>query len=311
MDDPLQKCLAWVELHQKGLAGRRKAFDPLLKSGIAELQGRTVVLKDAQTLGSILDSQCKALIQARDQAEQIMQSMGLDINISSHPLEALVLVRKLEQLSLAPEKSCHVQALSSALYQDSKHILNIPVLRRIYSAWSAAGFQRGELRLKAWSEAYCQQGLFSLRQATLALGQICLPAARASRIQDFDFDQISLVLTSENLAPFLELEFDHGLLMFCPGYAAALPALWLKNLPSACTWIHLGDFDPDGLYIFENLSRMSGRTGKFFPDIPTLEKLGPSLPAWTAARGFEPDRYRSRMCQYLASGGREHGRFAD
>ena len=58
MDDPLQKCLAWTQLQNQGRAPHRKALDPLVQAGIAELQGREVVLVDHETLSNIIESQC-------------------------------------------------------------------------------------------------------------------------------------------------------------------------------------------------------------------------------------------------------------
>lgn len=309
MDDPLQKCLAWIQLQKQGCCPHRKAFEPLVQAGIAELQGREVVLMDHETLSGVIESQCLAVIQARDEANEIISVMGLDVSITSRPYEALILLRELERRS-AFEKPCHVQALSSTLFQDSKHILRTPVLYKIYSKWAQGCFQRGELRVKSWSDLYHRQGL-SLKHITRTLGQACIQAGRASRTEDFDFSEIRFVLTTENLAPFMQLELKHGLLMFCQGYASTLPGLWLKNLPRQCEWVHFGDFDPDGLFIFEQLLKASKRQGRFFPDLPFLRKHKDRLAPWNAARKFDPGKYHHDQCKELALWGKENNVYAE
>ncbi|RQD60243.1 Wadjet anti-phage system protein JetD domain-containing protein [Desulfonatronovibrio magnus] len=309
MDDPLQKCLAWTQLQNQGRSPHRKALDPLVQAGIAELQGREVVLVDHETLSNIIESQCSAVIQARDEANELISSMGLDVSITSKPMEALALLRELHRRS-AHEKPCHVQSLSSALFQDSKHILRFPVLNKIYSNWSQGLFQRGELRVRSWSDLHHRQGL-NLKHITRTLGQACIQAGKASKTENFDFSEIRFVLTTENLAPFMQLELKHGLLIFCQGYASALPGLWLKNLPLQCKWVHFGDFDPDGLFIFEQLLKASKRKGHFFPDLPFLQRYRDRLAPWNASRKFDPEKYQHDDCKELALWGKENNVYAE
>lgn len=81
---------------------------------------------------------------------------------------------------------------------------------------------------------------------------------------------VSRVVTSENLSPFTQLSLLDGLIIYSRGYASNLLCTWLKALPESCEWVHFGDFDTDGLKIFADLSERTGRTGKFFSDLPVL-----------------------------------------
>ncbi|MFP4108683.1 MAG: hypothetical protein ACLFP9_09700 [Desulfonatronovibrio sp.] len=87
--------------------------------------------------------------------------------------------------------------------------------------------------------------------------------------------------------------------------------LWLENMPASCTWVHFGDFDPDGLFIFEQLSRRCGRKGRFIPGIAHLETIKDDLPQWQGARGFEPEKFELDSSRELARWGEENRVFAE
>ena len=122
---------------------------------------------------------------------------------------------------------------------------------------------------------------------------------------------IEFVLTSENLAPFQQILVPQGLVLFCPGYNTKLCALWLQTLQARCLWIHFGDFDPDGLRIFEQLRVQSGRMGKFVPELEELKKIQSRLPTWNAAREFDPQQYATAQMQEMAAWGRARQVYAE
>ncbi|MFP4285690.1 MAG: hypothetical protein ACLFQG_09070, partial [Desulfovermiculus sp.] len=83
--DLLRKCLAWSELLQKGRAVWSRALEPLVEAGLAARQGGAVTLEDQTGLEEIVHSQCMEVIQARDQAQALADSLGLELSISSRP----------------------------------------------------------------------------------------------------------------------------------------------------------------------------------------------------------------------------------
>lgn len=309
--DSLRKCLAWTELLHTGEMRYSKALDPLLATGLALRRGSTVVLLEESTLSTIVNTQCREMIRIRDEARELARSMGLEVTITSRPDEALALLQRLQASQGEPLDACSCRDMSAGLFNDSKHIERVPVLSRIYSEWARGRHLRGELRLKAYGRLVHRAHGLDLGEVTRALGQVCIPAQRASRLNDYDLSRIGLVLTSENLAPFEQMSPNKGLVLFCPGYNTGLAALWLGSLPAACPWVHFGDFDPDGLAIFERLSLQSGRKGRFVPDLDLLERLRASLPAWSGARAFDPKRYTLQAMQELAAWGRENEVFAE
>ncbi|MFN2269089.1 MAG: Wadjet anti-phage system protein JetD domain-containing protein [Desulfonatronovibrio sp.] len=310
-NDSLKKCLAWQELIKSGEVRFRRSFEPLISAGIARLHGYTVVLQEPEELSAIIDAQCAGVIKARDEALKAAHLLGMDINISSSPEQALTLLRCLKKISEDNADPLHVQALSARLFDDSKHIQRTPVLKRIFVEWSRGRYLRGELRLKTGVDIFHKPGGLNLRLTSEALGQVCIPANKAGRVGDFELGRIDFVLTTENLAPFFELRLEKGVVIFCPGYATALPGLWLENMPESCTWVHFGDFDPDGLFIFEQLSRRCMRKGRFIPEISQLEKIKDDLPGWQGARGFEPEKYELDSSKELARWGEKNKVFAE
>jgi len=307
----LKTCLAWTELLRAGQAHYSKTLEPLISAGLAARQGKVVTVQDADTLDSIISSQCREMIRIRDKARNLAQSMGIGINIASRPDEALALLEHLHAGQKEDSHGTHIRDISARLFHDSKHIERVPLLKAIFSEWSKGRSFRGELRLKAFSRlVHRPQGL-DLGAVTRALGQVCIPAAKAAQVDEFELAGVGCVLTSENLAPFERLIPGNGLVLFCPGYATDLPGLWLGNLPDACQWVHFGDFDPDGLAIFERLCLQAGRTGRFVPDLAVLERIKGALPGWTGARQFVPDRYSLERVQELAAWGRDNNVYAE
>jgi hypothetical protein len=124
-----------------------------------------------------------------------------------------------------------------------------------------------------------------------------------ARPEQYDLSHLHFIMTCENLSPFLELALPAGLLIYTGGYASRGVAAWLQSAPAACRWVHFGDFDPDGLAIFERLSAATGREGVFFPNQDTLELLQADLPAWQGARSFREDALRSDQVKGLARWG--------
>ncbi|MDZ7759157.1 MAG: hypothetical protein U5L00_02740 [Desulfovermiculus sp.] len=309
--DELKKCLAWSELLENGQAGFSRVYTPLIEAGLASSQGKQITLLDANALQDIVDNQCRTVIQARDEAQDLARSLGLEVTISSRPKEALELLMELQAHGAKDSSTLQIQNLSAKLFGHSKHIQQAPLLSRIMAQWSRSRHVRGELRLKAFAPLiYLPQDL-DLGLVTSALGQVCIPAPKAVLVQDFDLDRIDFVVTSENLAPFQHIELDQGLLLLCPGYDTALSVYWLKALPRDCPWMHFGDFDPDGLAIFELLSSRSGRRGRFVPHISHLEHIKNRLPTWLGAREFDPQRYTLPRVRELAAWGRANRVYAE
>jgi hypothetical protein len=266
---------------------------------------------DADTLNTIITSQCREMIRIRDEARKLAQSMGLQVNIASRADEALALLQCLQRAQEEDHHCPHIRDMSARLFNDSKHIERVPVLKNIFSEWAKDRHSRGELRMKAFDRlVHRPQGL-DLNAVTRALGQVCIPAAKASQVDEFELAGLGCVLTSENLAPFERMIPAKGLVLFCPGYATDLPALWVRNLPDDCQWVHFGDFDPDGLAIFERLCLQAGRTGRFVPDLADLECIKGALPGWSGAREFDPDRYSLERVKELAYWGRDNNVYAE
>jgi hypothetical protein len=307
----LKKCLVWAELLSQGRIHYTKSLDPLIEAGLVFRQGREVILADAAGLREIVEGQCLEVIQARDQAQELAQRLGLEVNIGSRPLEALRLLRDLEENGQKPEHSLRMQAVSARAFGDSKHIQRVPILNKIFAFWSRDRHLRGELRLKACAPLIHRPGKLDLSLVTTSLGQVCIPGPRAAQVEDFDLTDIDCVLSSENLAPFQQIQPVRGLVLFCPGYNTGLPAMWLRSLPQKCTWVHFGDFDPDGLRIFEQLCLQSGREGRFVPELKHLQGIRESLPAWNGARAFDPAQYIRPEIQELAAWGRDKQVYAE
>ena len=309
--DELKKCLAWSELLEKGRAGFSRVYAPLIEAGLAVRQGRQVTLVDRAALQEIIDTQCRAVIQARDEAQSLARSLGLEVTISSRPGEALKLLRELQAQVASGSSALHIQNVSARLFGHSKHIQQTPLLSRILAQWSSSRHVRGELRLKAFSPLIYRSQDLDLGRVTSCLGQVCIPAPKAGLVQEFDLGRIGFVLTSENLAPFQHIELEQGLVLFCPGYNTALPGRWLKALPRDCLWMHFGDFDPDGLAIFELLCRRTGREGRFVPHMNHLEQMKGRLPAWIGAREFDPQGFILSQVRELAVWGRSNRVYAE
>jgi hypothetical protein len=307
----LKKCLVWSELLDQGRIHYAKSLDPLIEAGLALRQGREVVLADASGLREIVEGQCLEIMQARDLAQELARRLGLEVNIGSRPLEALRLLRDLEENDQDPEHSSRIQAVSARVFGDSKHILRTPILSKIFANWSRERHLRGELRLKACAPLIHRPGKLDLGLITSSLGNVCIPGHRAAQVEDFDLTGIDFVLTSENLAPFQQIQPTRGLVLFCPGYNTRLPAMWLRSLPKKCTWIHFGDFDPDGLRIFEQLCLQSGREGRFVPELGHLKEIRERLPAWNGAKPFDPTQYIRPEIRELAAWGRNEQVYAE
>jgi len=307
----LKKCLAWSELLERGLTSYSKILDPLIEAGLAVRQGREVVLTDAASVQEIVNRQCLEVIQARDEAQHLARRLGLEVTISSRPRQALQLLRDLEKNEQDPDASSRMQAVSARVFGDSKHIQGVPVLSKIFAQWSRDRHLRGELRLKAFGSVIHRPNKLDLGLVTASLGQVCIPGPQAARVQDFALGGIDFVLTSENLAPFQQISGPKGLVLFCPGYNTGLSARWLRSLHKDCQWMHFGDFDPDGLRIFEQLRVQSGRKGRFVPDLEHLEEIQFRLPTWNGAREFDPQQYATAQMQELAAWGRTRQVYAE
>ncbi|TVQ98437.1 MAG: hypothetical protein EA399_09370 [Desulfovibrionales bacterium] len=295
----LKTCLRLRDLQEQQAIRHTSLLDEYVRAGILERTANLIRIKDHDTLGNILDLQCAGLLRDKAEAERLLQELGLDIAITALPREALLLARALRSAPAIPERAWH-QQLCAELFGDSKFLQKHHLLLRIYSQWRANAGGGGELRIKAFEPVRHEQGL-DLREVTACCGQAVLDAVDASGLQHWDFSGLDLVVTCENLSPFLQLDLPRGLLVYTAGYAGTSLTAFLRGLPQACRWVHFGDFDPDGLYIFENIQRVAGREGSFFPGISFL--AGHDLPGYPAKRNWEPERYVSDQARELARWG--------
>lgn len=295
----LKTCLLLQELHEKGTIRHASLLDEYVRAGILERNGNRVAIKDRGALQDILHRQCAGLLRDKAEAERLVQELGLDIAITALPREALVLARALKTTTISPERAWH-QQLSAEIYGDSKHLQRHNLLLRIYSQWRTNAGGSGELRMKAFEPVRHEQGL-DLLQITECCGQAVLDGVHASDLTKWDYSGLGLVITCENLSPFLQLVLPRGLLAYTAGYAGTSLIELLRAIPDSCRWVHFGDFDPDGLFIFENIQGCTGRGGSFFPDASFLTEN--DLPGYPAKRKWEPERYVSDQARELARWG--------
>jgi hypothetical protein len=270
--NPLQLCLDYRTLLEKGRVLEAESLLSLIQAGIAARDGRWIVLEDYESLHSKIESQCSKYLQAAAEAERLAEELGFSVRVDEWPQEALLLLQTLRETEEAPGPTWQ-QQLSASLYGDSKLINRTPVLRRLYEAWRNAFAGHGEIRLKASSPLVHMRTGLDLARVTHALGQAVILHSSALPIEEYDFSGIPRVVTCENLSPFIQLSPLEGLFIYSRGYASNLVCAWLSALPDSCEWVHFGDFDCDGLKIFGDIMERSGRTGRFFPDLPVLNRF--------------------------------------
>jgi hypothetical protein len=302
--DLTARCLAWRSLIERGRAGWNAEFAMLERAGIARREKSTAVLVDAEELRCLLATPEFSDVMAKlDAAESLAAAMGLRVRIVDRAADCLRLLTALEKTEQAAGMVWR-QQLSAELFEDSKHIGSVSILSRIYEEWLALQPSRGELRLKTFSPLPHTGGGPDLFEVTKYLGQSVLMSAHAGPEQ-YDMSRLHFIMTCENLSPFLELAMPAGLLIYTGGYASRGVAAWLKSAPTPFRWVHFGDFDPDGLAIFDRLSAESGRDGEFFPNQETLELLQADLPVWQGARSFNDEALRGGQLKALARWGAE------
>jgi hypothetical protein len=278
----------------------------LERAGIVQREKNTAVLVDAEELRCLLATpEFSDIIVKLDSVESLAAAMGLGVRIVDRAEDCLRLLMALEKNEQAVGLVWR-QQLSAELFGDSKHIGSVSILSRIYEDWLALQPSRGEMRLKAFSPLPHAAGGPDLSEVTKFQGQAVLMSAYV-RPEQYDLSRLHFIMTSENLSPFLELTLPAGLLIYTGGYASRGVAAWLKSAPASCRWIHFGDFDPDGLAIFDRLSAASERDGEFFPNQETLELLQTDLPKWQGARPFREDAFRSGLLKDLTGWGADHG----
>ena len=303
--DLTARCLAWRGLLERGRAGWNAEFAMLERAGIVRREKSSAVLADAEELGRLLATpEFSDVIAKLDSAESLAAAMGLGVRITDRAADCLRLLMALEKTEQTVGMVWR-QQLSAELFGDSKHIGSVSILSRIYEDWLALQPSRGELRLKAFSTLPHIAGGPDLSDVTKYQGQAVLMSAHASPEQ-YDLSRLHFIMTCENLSPFLEFILPTGLLIYTGGYASRGVVAWLRSAPVSCRWIHFGDFDPDGLAIFDRLSAVSGRDGEFFPNQETLELLKSDLPAWQGARSFRVDSLRGDQLKALARWGEDH-----
>ncbi|SMP39805.1 hypothetical protein SAMN06295888_101327 [Desulfonatronum zhilinae] len=303
----LKTCLRLRDLQEQQAIRHTSLLDEYVRAGILERTGNLVRIKDHDALGNILDLQCAGLLRDKAEAERLLQELGLDIAITALPREALRLAKALGAKTSFPERAWH-QQLSAELFGNSKFLQKHHQLLRIYSQWRANAGGGGELRIKAFEPVRHEQGL-DLLQVTTCCGQAVLDAVHAAGLHHWDFSRVGLVVTCENLSPFLQLDLPRGLLVYTAGYAGASLTALLRGLPDSCRWVHFGDLDPDGLFIFENMQQATGRSGRYFPTISFLEET--DLPGYPAKRTWEPERYVSEQARELARWGAERNLYVE
>lgn len=303
--DLTARCLAWRGLLERGRAGWNAEFAMLERAGIVLREKSSAVLADAEELGRLLARpEFSDVLGKLDSAESLAGAMGIGVRITDRAADCLRLLSALDKTKQAVGTVWR-QQLSAELFGDSKHIGSTSILSRIYEDWLALQPSRGELRLKAFSELPHKAGGPDLSDVTKYQGQAVLMSSHA-RPEQYDLSHLRFIMTCENLSPFLELALPAGLLIYTGGYASRVVTAWLRSAPTGCRWVHFGDFDPDGLAIFDRLSAVSGRDGEFFPNRETLELLKADLPAWQGARSFRESALRGDQLKVLARWGAGH-----
>lgn len=276
----LKTCLLLRELDEQGTIRYAGLLDEYVRAGILEKLGNRLAVKDRNAVRAMLHGQCSGLLRDKAEAEALLQELGLDVAITALPREALLLARALKTRTTFPERAWH-QQLSAELFGDSKFLQKHSLLWRIYSQWRANLGGGGELRIKAFEPVRHELGL-DLLQITRCCGQTVLDASHASDMSGWNFSGLRLLVTCENLSPFLQLDLPRGLLVYTAGYAGTSLTAFLRGLPNSCRWVHFGDFDPDGLFIFESIQLSAGREGSFFPGVSFLAEH--DLPGYPAKR---------------------------
>ena len=302
MKDLTARCLAWRGLLERGRAAWNAEFAMLERAGIVRREKNSAVLVEEEELQRLLATpEFSDALAKLDSAESLAAAMGLGVRIVDRAEDCLRLLMALEKTEQTVGLVWR-QQLSAELFGDSKHIGSVSILSRIYDDWLALKPSRGELRLKAFSPLPHTAGGPDLSEVTKYQGQAVLMSAHA-RPEQYALSRLHFIMTCENLSPFLELTLPAGLLIYTGGYASRGVVAWLRSAPASCRWVHFGDFDPDGLAIFERLSAASGRDGVFFPNQDTLELLQADLPVWQCARSFREDALRSDHVKDLARWG--------
>lgn len=284
MTDQTAKYLAWRGLAERGKMPWREEFAVLEQAGIVTRDKRNAILRDAEELHYLLQNGFCMERQALDDASSLLAVLGLTLQITDCAGDCLVLLRALEKTTHVP-LAVWRQQLSAELFGDSKYIARTSILSRIYAQWLERMPSRGEIRLKAFSAVSDQTGGPDLYEITRSLGQAVFLPGLGDPAR-YDLETIFLVVTCENLSPFIELNLSDGLALYTGGYASRNIVAWLRALPTACRWIHFGDVDPDGLAIFDHLVEASGRVGRFFPDPSLLDQVRFVLPQWKGSRSF-------------------------
>ncbi len=295
--DVLKLCSAWQALLEQGRRPFSSHFDKLVRAGIAEKKSSRVELLDPETLLELIETHCPKERQKQAEAQKLVARLGLDVAVSSRADECLRLLRAIET-----GKSCIssglMQQASAELFGDSKHIGRVAVLKNI---WQAGVPSRGRLELKAFSPCPHRETGLDLAEVTYVAGSVLIDPLGSAGPEGFDFKAVRRVVTCENLEPFRQIGLDDGLLIYCGGYSSRLLVSWLRALPVDCAWVHFGDVDMDGVSIFEDLVRKSGREGSFFPDKSALDRVAEFLPQWRGSREMDPDKFLFPQVRDLAA----------
>lgn len=303
--DMLPLCLAWRRLLQEQTLPYHPLFDALIQAGHAHRRSTRVVLDDARAVTDLVTTHCRQAFTTQAQAQEAAARLGLEVDIEARPQECLHLLQALPGLSGGEPGM--IQQVSSALFQDSKHLGRTRVLGRIWEAWLEKQPTAGDLRLKAFSRIVHEPSGLDLFQITQAFGSVLLDGKAAAQPGAFSLSGLPRVVTCENLAPFRQLHLDQGLLLYSKGYASRTVGGWLAALPQACTWTHFGDLDADGLFIFEDLMHKSGRQGHFVPDPRDVAALLPQGSSWSGSRTLEGDKYKTPEVAGMARRARDLG----
>lgn len=303
------RCLAWQRLLEHGKRTWKEEYRLLEKAGVVIKKNNSAVLKDPDQLADLLAGHCPETLEAARQAETEAAAMGITVSVTKHARESLALIRALRKCN-APSGPVWRQQLSAELFGDSKKINTTSILTRIFEQWLRTMPGRNEIRLKAFSPLPHCGGGPDLAEVTTFLGQAVLLPGHDDP-EKYDMSRIHVAVTSENLAPFMDLAFPEGLLLYTGGFASRTLGHWLAALPKSCTWVHFGDFDPTGLSIFEALCGVSKKPGTFFPNLATLKGLAAELPKWKGSGRFNSEKHLLEPVRLLASWGAATGFMAE
>lgn len=189
---------------------------------------------------------------------QLLPTWAEDVDLlKAHSLDEMdpANIRSLAALRGKPSVSgfVHRKVWNAATTSGSK----IPSRLTSHAALTDDWSQRG--RASCRTMMLTAHGQIDLLAQTLLATEFAIPERCWRSAQGFEGDLPELIMTVENVGPFVDLELpEAALLLFSQGAAVEGAAAFLRAFPSA-RWLHFCDLDHAGLQIGERLARIAGR----------------------------------------------------